>query len=119
MTREDMGTIKTEIKGINENINKKIGFSISELEDSIADLYSDQKDKHDGYDRLLESHKRMIEARLESTTFDDEIEEITNMINALSDLGMTTNTNDRCMGGKCSLMRLIAGSIWSFTTRSM
>ena len=25
----------------------------------------------------------MIEARLESTTFDDEIEEITNMINAL------------------------------------
>ena len=38
MTREDMGTIKTEIKGINENINKKIGFSISELEDSIAGL---------------------------------------------------------------------------------
>ena len=40
----------------------------------------------------------MIEARLESTTFDDEIEEITNMINALSDLGMTTNTNDKILG---------------------
>ena len=97
MSREDMGTIKTEIKGINENINKKIGFSISELEDSMADLKSEQKEKHEEFDLLLESHNRMIAARLETTTFDDEIEEITAMINALSDLGMATSSNDKIL----------------------